>query len=273
MLQKSIPSLTNLGVSLFSPTWDLDHGEYGILAPIIGSLEVGLVSLPIILVFSIPLTIFTEEYLSKKVRKYVDIFIDLTAGIPTVIFAYLGVAFLSNNIRQYVEIPLHKLLGFLPVFGCYPLTGQNLLTASLVLSVSTISYTAVLLRESLRMIPLTYIEAMYSTGLVKEEVIIMKISMIKPAVISAILLSLSRVLTETTIVSLLAGNQIIISPCLFSPVSTIPSLIVNNFGYSTIYPLVNSVLFFSSLILFVISLLLNLAGLSLNKKLRAVFSG
>ena len=269
---KSAPSILSLGAGLLGSVWNTDEGRYGLLAPLLGSVLVTVYSIPLIIVFSIPLVVLAEEYLRGLAGKLVNLVIDMSAGLPTVIYAYIGLAFMSNVLKDWLERPLHELLGFLPLFACRPLTGQNLMTATVILSISAVPYMAALVRESLRMIPKSYVEASYSIGLYKEEVILMKLSMVRPAIVSALLLSSSRVLTETTIVSLVAGNQYVITPCALSPVSTIPSLIVNNFGYSVMYPLLDSVLFASSLILFVLSLSLNAAGLYLNKRFRVVVS-
>lgn len=273
LISKSSTSIFTVNIQLFSNKWSPENGVYGLLTPLLGSLLVSTLAIPIVLIFSIPLVIAIVEYARGPLSRILDVIVDLTAGLPTIIFAYIGLAFLSNWLKYWVEEPLNRLLNFIPLFSCKPLTGQNIGTAALILAISTVPFTTALIREAYKMIPHSMVEALYSVGLYKEEVAYMKISMIKTAIVSAILFSTSRVLTETTIVSLLAGNQFIISSCIFTPMITIPSLIVNNFGYSTIYPLLDSVLFTSALILYAISLALNFAGLYLNMKLEVIAGG
>jgi phosphate transport system permease protein len=260
LIYHSAEAIKISGISLFNVKWDQYRGIYGLAIPLLGSLVLTMVSLLFVAIFSIPLAILTNEYVRGRFRGVMETFADVSAGLPTVIYAFIGVAFLSNYLGKFVESPLHNFLGFIPLFSCTPFSGANLFTASIVLSIAMTPFTILLIREAYSMIPKIYIDAAYSLGLFKEEVIFLKLSMIKKAIISSLLFSASRVLTETTIVSLVAGGQFLASSCLLSPVITIPALIVNNFGYSNIYYGIDEALYFSALILFLISMTLNILG-------------
>ena len=251
------------GLELFSTIWDPYREIYGLLIPLTGSLIIMLLSTMFSIILSIPFMIILEEYLSGLLKRFLEIFIEINAGLPTVIYAFIGLVFLSSIIREHVQRPLYQHLSFIPLFSCEPVLGTNMFTAALVLSIATIPFTTTLIREAYRMIPRMYIEAGYSLGLFKEEVVLMKLNMIKPAIVSAILVSASRILTETTIVALVAGSQFNLSACLFTPIITVPAHIVNNFGYSMIYPFIDNSLYFAALLLFIISLTLNVFGLTL----------
>lgn len=241
---------------------------YGLLPAILGTFLTSMVAVFLALPFSISLVVFMEELLPSRFKELVTLAIDLTAGLPTILFGLWGLGFLGPLLKEYIATPLHNYLWFIPLFSCTPLSGYNALTAGVLLSIMITPFMTALIQEAYRAIPFTYREAALSIGLTRYEYISLNLSMISPAVISATLLGLGRAMSETAAVALVVGNIYNPTFCLLNPTFTVTSLIVNKFAESDLYPYMQSALFAGGLILLVIGLVINTLGILLMRRVR-----
>ncbi len=277
LIQNSVPVLLREGLKfLTSSAWrpsevSPDQEFYGVLSPLVGTLYSSLIALILALPTSIALAIFINDYTPPQLRDHVTGLVDLMAGLPTVLYGLWGAFVLAPILKTYIMTPLSLYLGFVPVFGCRPITGFTVFTAGTVLSVMILPFMTSMIRESLASIPRTYREAVYSLGATRYEASRMLVSMTKPAVMAATLLGFGRAAGETIAVSMTIGNSFGLPLCMFEPSYTISSLIANQFANAGFYHYMTSALYAAGLFLLATGLLLNSAGVYMLVKWRRTY--
>jgi phosphate transport system permease protein len=257
LLINSLPSIKEFGLRFFyGKTWDPVSGEFGALPFLAGTLITSFLSLAISLPFSLSLSIFLGEYSTKgAVPAILQTAIELLAGIPSVIYGFWGLFILVPIVRG-IELKL----------GVAPL-GIGIFTSALVLSIMIIPYAASLGREVIRLVPDELKEAAYSLGATRFEVIK---KVILPYVISGItagnLLALGRAIGETMAVTMVIGNANVIPKSIFAPANTMASVIANEFTEATDHIYLSSLVEIG-LLLFVVTMVINIAGKQIIKKM------
>jgi len=241
-------SLSNL---LFSSTWKPFSGEFGLFAVIIDTLIVTAISMLIAVPISLLSAIYIAEYAPKKFRNIVRPFIDVLAGVPSVVFGLCALLVFVPLIRDDIA----------PFFGSNISSGFSLFTASLILSIMVFPIIISLCLESFNSVPIALKEASLSVGATKWETIKKVIFRAAgPGVLAAIFLGFGRAFGETIAVSMVIGNQELIPKSLFGPGQTLASLIASNYTEVSSIPILASALIFVALILFVVVLIFNLFG-------------
>ena len=150
----SLPSLKAFGTSFFfEKTWDPVFGVFGALPFLVGTLLTSFLSLLISLPFSLSISIFLGEYFKKgTVSSILKSAIELLAGIPSIIYGFWGLFVLVPIIR-FIEIQL----------GVAP-CGVGIATASVILAIMIIPYSASLGAEVVQLVPSDLKEAAFSLG-------------------------------------------------------------------------------------------------------------
>jgi len=246
----SFPSIRNFGIRfLFSSTWDPVKSEFGAFPFLVGTLATSFLALVISVVFSMPISIFLGEYSAQgPPATFIKSMIELLAGVPSVIYGFCGLFLLAPLVRI-----LEMKLGVAPY-------GVGIFTASLVLSIMIIPYSASIGREVISLVPSDLKEAALSLGATRFEVIR---KVILPyagsGIIAGILLSLGRALGETMAVTMVIGNSNFIPKSIFSPANTLASVIANEFTEAT-GSLYLASLIELGLVLFIVTTLINLIG-------------
>jgi len=246
----SFPSIRNFGIRFpFSSTWDPVKSEFGAFPFLVGTLATSFLALVISVVFSIPISIFLGEYSAQgATAAFIKSMIELLAGVPSVIYGFCGLFLLAPLVRI-----LEMKLGVAPY-------GVGIFTASLVLSIMIIPYSASIGREVISLVPSDLKEAALSLGATRFEVIR---KVILPyagsGIIAGILLSLGRALGETMAVTMVIGNSNFIPKSIFSPANTLASVIANEFTEAT-GSLYLASLIELGLVLFIVTTLINLIG-------------
>lgn len=272
----SYPILRVQGITAtyFSNEWRASPEEappvshYGILSALWGTLYVAMIAIVIALPLSISLVIFIEEILPRRLKEYMTSIIDLMAGMPTILFGVWGLNFLGPFLRDYFMEPVSRFLGFVPFFGCKPMFSNNIFTAGALMAMLVIPFMVAIIQESYRAIPVTYKEAAWSLGLTRYEYVRLNLSMMFPAIMSAVLLGFGRASSETAAVSLVIGNVRTVDLCAFNPGYTISALIANQFHDSNIYPYMLSALYAAGLVLLIAGVIINLLGIMLLRRVR-----
>lgn len=253
----SIPSLRIFGLKFFfGKEWDPVNLKFGALPFFIGTILTSLLALVMSIPISISISILLGEYLREGIIG--SIFKNLTellAGIPSVIYGFWGLFVLVPLVRK-IEI----FLGIPPV-------GVGIFTASLVLTIMIIPYSASIGREVIELIPGDIKEAAYSLGATKYEVIrYVILPYAKSGMVAGILLSLGRAIGETMAVTMLIGNSNEIPLSIFSPGNTMASVIANEFAEAT-EKLHLSSLIGIGLLLLIMTTIISLIGKYIIKKL------
>ncbi len=253
----AMPAIKASGISFFlSKTWDPVKGIYGSVPFVVGTLVTSFLALIISVPFSLGVSLYLGEYRPQGwFSSFLKSAIDLMAGIPSVIYGFWALYILVPIVRA-VELQLGV-----------PAYGVSILTASIVLAIMIIPYSASLAREVITMVPKNLKEAAYAMGATRFEMIKMVVlTYAKSGLVAAFLLSLGRALGETMAVTMVIGNSANLPTSLFDPSNTIASVIANEFteAANKIY---FSALIEMGLLLFVITALINYAGKAIMKKL------
>jgi phosphate transport system permease protein len=253
LINGSLHILTEESLSdlLFSSTWKPFSGEFGLFAVIIDTLIVTAISMLIAVPISLLSAIYIAEYAPKKFRNIVRPFIDVLAGVPSVVFGLCALLVFVPLVRDEIA----------PFFGSSISSGFSLFTASLILSIMVFPIIISLCLESFNSVPIALKEASLSIGATKWETIKKVIFRASgPGVLAAIFLGFGRAFGETIAVSMVIGNQELIPKSLFGPGQTLASLIASNYTEVSSIPILASALIFVALILFVVVLIFNLLG-------------
>jgi phosphate transport system permease protein len=208
----------------------------------------------IALLIAIPISllsaIYIVEYAPKRIRKIIRPFIDVLAGVPSVVYGLCAFLFLVPLVKDVIA----------PSFGVES-TGLCIFTASITLAIMVFPIIISLCIESFDAIPIVLKEASLSVGATKWETIkkvVIRAS--APSVIAAILLGFGRAFGETIAINMVVGGITRVPDSLFSPGETLASLIASKYGELMSIPLHESALMLVALILFVVVILFNILG-------------
>ena len=257
LLFHALPSLKVFGITFpFSKVWDPVSGTFGALPFFVGTLLTSFLALLISLPFSLAIAICVGEFFREGLlSSFLKNVTDLLAGIPSIIYGFWALFVLVPIVRRF-EIGL----------GIFPY-GVGIFTASLILSVMIIPYSASIAREVIALVPADIKEAAYSLGATRQEVITKVIlSYARSGIGAGILLALGRALGETMAVTMVIGNSNRIPRSLFSPGNTMASVIANEFTEAT-GRLYLSSLIEVGLLLFLVTLIINVMGRYMIKKM------
>lgn len=231
-----------------------DDAKYGIWPLLSGTITSSLVALLVAIPVGSTLAIWLSEYASGRTREIVKPLLELLGGIPTVVYGYFALLFVTPL--------LQKIYPDLPSF--------NLLSAGLVMGIMIIPYVSSLCEDAMRAVPMSLREGAFAMGATRLKV---ALSVVYPAAISGIassyILAISRAVGETMILAVAGGMQPNFG---FNPAdsaATITAYIVQvalgdlphgSIGYQSIFA--------AGLALFVLTLLFNLIGFVLRKHYR-----
>lgn len=230
-------AITRIGWQLFTLEWHPPTGEFGVLSMLYGSAMVTTISLIISVPLGLLSAIFTSEILPAKYRIYVKSLLEILAGIPSIIYGLIGVAFFSVWVGDLFHLQ----------------SGRTILTAGILLSVMVLPTIISLSDDALHNVPKKYREAARGLGLYDYEIIKNAVLPIaKGDIIGAVLLALGRALGETMAVMLVIGSIDKIPPSIFNflvPSQTITSKLGREIAESAFGSMHFSALIFMGLLL------------------------
>ena len=261
LLKESSLAIGKFGLIDFltSTAWNPVTGVFGAATTIYGTF----LTTGIALLFAIPtaigIAIFVTEIAPNFLKAPIGVAIELLAAIPSIIYGMWGLFTLAPIMSKYVEPALQGTVGKLPLVGFLfqgtPM-GIDLLTASVILAIMVIPFTASIARDSFNLTPSVVKESAYAIGATKWEVVknvVLPYS--KLGVFGGVALSLGRALGETMAVAFVLGNNHKIATSLLDAASTITVSLANEFteADSDIYL---SSLYYLALVLFVMSFII-----------------
>ncbi len=263
----ALESIRRFGIGfVFTRIWDPVAGNFGALVFIVGTLVTSLIALILSIPFSISIALFLGEYFREGIiSTLLKSAVELLAGIPSIIYGFWGI-FVLVPIVIDLEMKLMVINDRILPYGV------GILTASVVLTVMIIPYSASIAREVITLVPNDLKEAAYSLGATRFEVIRrVVLPAARSGIIAGIILSLGRALGETMAITMLIGNAnrlpdtLLSLANIFVPINTMASVIANEFAEAT-DSLHRSSLIYVGLILFLITMIINIAGRYIIKK-------
>lgn len=199
-----IPILDFLTGTKWAPT--LIPRSFGVLPLLVGTLMVALFSSIISLPLGLGSAIYLSEYSNKKARKVIKPILELLAGIPSIVYGFFALTFITPLIKQ-----------ILPQTEIF-----NVASASIAIGIMTLPMVASLCEDAMMAVPDSVRNGAYALGSTKMEVAL-KIILPSTAtsIASAFVLAISRAIGETMIVAIAAGQ----SPMLnFNPLASIQTM-------------------------------------------------
>ena len=251
ILREGFPIIIKSGIMdfLLSTKWAPTKGHFGIFSMIISSISVTLGAMILGIPLSLACAITLAEFSPPRLMTVLKPTIELLAGIPSVVYGFLGVILLVPLIRDYLGGP-----------------GLSLLAASVILSIMILPTITSISIDALQAVPLLYKEGALAMGATHWQAVrYVILPAARSGVVTAIILGMARAIGETMAVIMVAGNALEIPTSILDPVRTLTSNIALEMGYSAGEH--RQALFAAGIILFIFIMALNvIANLIMKRK-------
>jgi phosphate transport system permease protein len=257
-----VPAYRAITAFLFGTNWvtaSFWQDWYGIIPLLVGSIMVSVVALVIAVPLGVCSAIYVSEVGSRGEKALIKPYIEFISAIPSVVLGFFGIAVVGQAIRALSQMPFMKWVPFFPISE-----RLNVFTAGALLALMAVPTIFTLAEDALRNVPRGFKEASYALGANRLQTIG---RVLVPAslsgIISAILLGLGRVIGETMVVLLCAGNRIAIPDftqglgAFFQPVHTMTGIIAQEMGEVVRGSIHYRALFMVGLVLFALTLGIN----------------
>ncbi len=176
LISESSLAIGKFGIIKFltSTDWDPVTESFGALTNIYGTVVTTILSLIIAIPVAIGIAIFVTEISPNFLKGPIGVAIELLAAIPSIIYGMWGLFTLSPIMSNHIEPFLKKIFAGVPFIGILfqgtPM-GIDILTASIILSIMIIPFTASISRDSFNLTPAVVKESAYALGATKWEVV------------------------------------------------------------------------------------------------------
>ena len=247
-------------IEFFTSTkWQPTIGLFGVLPLINATLMTSLIAMLVATPLGLMVAIYLSEYASERVRGFLKPILEVLAGIPTVVYGYFAVTFMTPVLQS--------------IFGAGIVEIYNTASAGVVMGILILPLVTSMTEDALSAVPRSLRQAAYAVGSTKMET---SMQVVVPAAFSGIaaafIVGLSRAVGETMIVALAAGAgpNFTLNP--FEAAETLTGYIVRISGGDIAYdtPDYNSI-FALGLVLFLITLTLNMISRRIVERYREVY--
>jgi len=243
---------------------------YGLMPLLVGSIMVSFIAMLMAVPLGVCSAIYVSEIAGAKERNFIKPYVEFISAIPSVVLGFFGVAVLGETLRWLSQ---QAFLKWVPGF---PMTERlNAFTAGCLLALMAVPTIFSLSEDALNNVPRAFKEASYAMGANRLQTIV---RILVPAslsgIISAVLLGFGRVIGETMVVLLCAGNRIEIPDftqgpaAFFQPVHTMTGIIAQEMGEVVRGSIHYRALFMVGIMLFLISLVINFLAQKIVQKYR-----
>jgi len=246
---------------LLSTTWHPLKGAFGLFPFVTGTLWVTIISMIVAVPPSLLTAIYLAEYAPARTRLMVKPFIELLAGIPSVVYGVWGVLTVVPFVEKTVAPVLSRWLGFISLFHADNPTGYGVLAGGLVLAVMVLPIIIAVSEDVIRAVPHGLREASLALGATRWQTVKhVVLRQALPGVVAAIVLGFSRAFGETMAVLMVVGNVPQVPHSIFDAAYPLTALIANNYGEMMSIPLYDAALLGAALILLLVVVAFNLAA-------------
>jgi len=251
LMREGLPALGEVKFSdLLTVRWYPIEAYFGILPLITGSLIITVGAMLIAFPFGIATAVFISEIAPRWVREILKPLVELLAGLPSVVLGFLGILVLSPNLRVLLDLP----------------TGLTALTGSILLGGIAVPTIVSIAEDALDSVPRSYREGAWALGATKWQTIWrVTLPAARSGVLTAVMLGIGRAIGETMTVMMVTGNAPVLAikiSSIVSPVRTMTATIAAEMGEVASGSVHYHVLFFIGIVLFLISLAVNIAASS-----------
>lgn len=249
LLVEGLPSLRSVPLdSLINTRWYPIESYFGILPLIAGSLIVTVGAALIAVPIGIGTAIYLAEVAPRSIREVLKPFIEVMAGVPSVVLGFIGIILLASLLRETFNLP----------------TGLSAFTGSLLLGIIAVPTIVSVAEDALDAVPQTYRDGALALGATKWQTIWrVTLPAARSGVLTGIMLGIGRAFGETMTVMMVTGNAPVMPTgfqSLFAPTRTMTATIAAEMGEVATGSTHYEVLFLIGIILFLISLFVNVTA-------------
>jgi len=250
IFKEGLPFILKVGVRdfLFASVWEPASGRFGIYPMIVASVWVTLGAMLVGAPLGIAGAIFLTEFVPRGVMRVVKPTIELLAGIPSVVYGFIGVMVLAPLIRAQFGGP-----------------GLSLLAGAVILGVMILPTIISISVDAISSVPPSYHEGALALGATRWQsmhMVILKAA--RSGIVASIILAMGRAIGETMAVIMVAGNAVKVPHSPLDSVRTLTANIALEMGFAT--GLHRQALFATGVVLFIIIMVLNAAAMAAMKK-------
>lgn len=251
LLREGLPTIGHVSLkNLISIRWYPIENYFGLLPLIGGSILVTIGAALFAIPIGICTAIFIAEVAPRWARDLLKPFVEILGGIPSVVLGFLGILILAPFLRRFLDLP----------------TGLTALAGSILLGGIAIPTIVTVAEDALDSVPRSYRDGALALGATQWQTIWrVTLPAARSGVLTAIMLGIGRAIGETMAVMMVTGNAAVLPDkwnSFFLPVRTMTATIAAEMGEVANNSTHYFVLFFIGLVLFIISLGINIAASS-----------
>jgi phosphate transport system permease protein len=255
-----ITQSAGIGTLITGSTWKPQQGQFGFLPFIAGTFWVTGMALVLAVPPCLLCAVYLSEYSRPRTAAMVKPFLDLLAGIPSVVYGVWGVVAIVPWVARIKPLS-ERYLGFIPLFRSENPTGYSILAGGIVLAVMIAPFIIAITYEVLRAVPDGAREASLAVGATRWQTVRYAVlPHTETGIFAGIVLGASRALGETMAVLMVVGNVVKVPASIFDPAYPLPALIANNYGEMMSIPMYDAALLGAALVLLLIVLFFNLVS-------------
>ena len=249
---KHVSIIEFLTGTVWTPLFEDAH--YGVLPLVAGTLVTSGVALLVAIPIGTFIAIYLSEFAPHKVREIVKPFLELLAGVPTVVYGYFALLIVTPMLQMIMP----------------GLNGFNMLGPGIVIGIMIVPYVSSVSEDAMRAVPMSLREGSYAMGATRFQT---ALKVVTPSAISGIaaayILGMSRAIGETMVVAIAAGQQPTFTWDPRDSAATITAYIVQvalgdlphgSIGYQSIFA--------AGLVLFLMTLAFNILGQMIRARYR-----
>jgi len=244
IVHEGLPIIVSQGVDGFvlSTRWQPMDGRFGILAMIVGSVAVTFGALIVAVPLGLGSAVALAEFCPKGPAMALKATIELLAGIPSVVYGFIGLVVLVPLIREHLGGP-----------------GLSVLASSVVLGIMVLPNIVSISMDAMLAVPQSYREGSTALGATKWQTthrVVLRAA--RSGIVAAVILGMGRAVGETMAVLMVAGNAVHVPKSITDSVRTLTSSIALEMGYAAGDH--RRALFATGIVLFVMIMVLNIVA-------------
>jgi len=250
ILKEGLPFMLRVGLPHFLGTsdWNPQEGRFGIFPMIVASLWVTLGAMLIGAPLGVAGAVFLCEFVPPPVMRAIKPTVELLAGIPSVVYGFLGVMVLAPLIRTHLGGP-----------------GLSLLAAAVILGIMVLPTVISISVDAINAVPASYREGALALGATRWQAVHMVVlKAARSGIVASIILAMGRAVGETMAVIMVAGNTPRVPHSALDPVCTLTAKIAMEMASAT--GLHRQSLFAIGVVLFAVIMGLNAIALTVIRR-------
>ncbi|MCX7976650.1 MAG: phosphate ABC transporter permease subunit PstC [Bellilinea sp.] len=257
LAREGFPALNDVPLKdLFGSRWYPIEHYFGILPLISGSLLVTVGAILIAIPLGIGTAVFLSEFSPVWLRNLLKPIIEILAGLPSVVLGFLGIQIVAPFFRRFFDLP----------------TGLTAFTGAVLLALISLPTIVSIAEDALNTVPPAYRQGALALGATNWQTAWgVTVPAARSGLLTALMLGIGRSIGETMAVMMVTGNAPVLPSglnALFMPARTMTATIASEMGEVATGSPHYHVLFFIGIILFLISLVVNLTASSLTLRSR-----